>query len=1070
MFTGIITHTQQFNIRENYLIIGNDDFWNDINLGDSISINGICLTVRCKKDNVKFQISEETFEKTNLHTLSIANVEKAAKIGDRNNGHNVLGHVHETCILHKIIYKEDSYDLWFKISKNSIHKLLYKDSIAINGVSLTIADIDNENYSFKVAMIQHTWENTNFKSLSEATICNVEFNIQSIIFNHEDFMKIALEESLKGTNTSPNPKVGCVIVKDNKIVSKGYHKAYGNLHAEVEALNTLPKNITNCTLYCTLEPCCHYGKQPPCTKAIIESKQISKVIIGLKDPDSKVSGNGFNELKNAGIEVIYGILKNEIEYNLRSYLYHRNTKKSYMIGKLAISSDNVYAIPNQNILISSETAKLHSHKFRKESQCTLIGASTLLIDNPELTIRNVVVSEESYLPSIAVLDLKSKIKQDHYNCFQNRNVYIFGNDERHYTKESIKYFKITSISEIPDILGSEGILQCLVEGGGDTINMLTNYLKELHIYKSNKYLGYGKQFHIPLNFKITNTEIIDDTTYLCSLNNEKNLISDHGDFDDINDAISDYKNGKPIIVMDNEDRENEGDIIVAGKYLTKEIVSLYQNFTTGIMCAVISKNKAQRLKLEPMNRNNTDNHQTAFTVSCDACNTTTGVSAEDRLETILALHNEQITLRKPGHIFPLVAKPQGLSVRKGHTEAGYDLNRICFPDTFDTEVAFISELINYDGSMMRHQNACKFAKSFNFKIIHVNQIYEFCKKSNIYNANHELGVSPLNCLASCELETKYGKWKLMSYESKIKNTENKVLYKCENPQAKPYVRIHSECFTGDVLYSNHCDCGDQLKYAMKEIHNIGHGIIIFPAGHEGRGIGFTNKIKAYQKIKNDNLDTYKANIELGFKEDERDFSECALILKDLKIDNFTFFSSNPNKIIALNDFKLDVEYITCGMCDTNLTYLSDKAKKHGTFKLSTEFQASKDGRYAIVKANWHSDYIVPFVEKIKSSLEIKNADVYDVPGCFEIPLKIKQIAKKYDCVIAIGAIVKGDTYHFECISDSVTQGLMTIQLETMTPIVDGILSCYNVQQMIERLSDPSAIVDTAKFLASSYSQ
>jgi len=204
-------------------------------------------------------------------------------------------------------------------------------------------------------------------------------------------------------------------------------------------------------------------------------------------------------------------------------------------------------------------------------------------------------------------------------------------------------------------------------------------------------------------------------------------------FNSIDEALEDYRNGIPIIVMDDEDRENEGDLIISGKHLSESITTLYQQYTTGIFCAVIDEKKSKRLDLPPMCRVNTDNHQTAFTVSCDAINTTTGVSSKDRTATIKALCNESIELRKPGHIFPLISKPNGLQDRRGHTEAGYDLNRLTYPETFDKEVAFISELMNIrTGRMMNLLDAKEFATNQDFKIISVQQIYEYGVMDGLY--------------------------------------------------------------------------------------------------------------------------------------------------------------------------------------------------------------------------------------------------------------------------------------------------------------------------------------------------
>ena len=283
-------------------------------------------------------------------------------------------------------------------------------------------------------------------------------------------------------------------------------------------------------------------------------------------------------------------------------------------------------------------------------------------------------------------------------------------------------------------------------------------------------------------------------------------------------------------------------------------MAFIQNYTTGIMCAVISSEKAIRLGLPPMVKNNTDNHQTAFTVSCDSDDTSTGVSAEDRNRTLKAIYNENVKLRKPGHIFPLVANPGGLSVRRGHTEASYDLNRICFKDNHNSEVSLICELVNNNGVMMRYPSARKLAKLYNIPIIHINQIKEVGDAIGLYKTAVSVDTSIITKLATCNLKTSYGDWSLMAFSSELGAEPNRVLV-MDKSTNKPLVRIHSECFTGDVLSSKHCDCGAQLKWSMNEIFKNGNGVIIFPSGHEGRGIGFTEKIKAYDIIQTKKVDT-----------------------------------------------------------------------------------------------------------------------------------------------------------------------------------------------------------------------
>lgn len=282
---------------------------------------------------------------------------------------------------------------------------------------------------------------------------------------------------------------------------------------------------------------------------------------------------------------------------------------------------------------------------------------------------------------------------------------------------------------------------------------------------------------------------------------------------------------------------------------------------------------------------------------------------------------------------------------------------------------------------------------------------------------------------------------------------------------KPIVRIHSECFTGDVLSSKHCDCGPQLNESMRMIAENGNGVIIFPSNHEGRGIGFTNKIRAYHLMQHEEVDTYEANKKLGFEEDLRNYDECKTILEYLQIDNFKLLSSNPSKINSLQNMNFEYENLICGLCETNSEYLIAKAKKHGIFALPIKHsQIHLNKKIAVIHASWYENLIIPFVKDIQHSLTIPDEYIHVVPGCFELPLVAKRLSSEYDCIIAIGVVLKGDTYHFECISDAVTQGFMNVQLETNVPIIDGVLSCYTIEQVEERLKNPQGIIDTTKFL------
>ena len=220
-------------------------------------------------------------------------------------------------------------------------------------------------------------------------------------------------------------------------------------------------------------------------------------------------------------------------------------------------------------------------------------------------------------------------------------------------------------------------------------------------------------------------------------------------------------------------------------------------------------------------------------------------------------------------------------------------------------------------------------------------------------------------------------------------------------------------------------------------------------------------------MKSSGADTYSANMKLGFDDDHRDYTECKVILEYLKVTNFTLLTGNPDKIKAMESFTFDTSFVLCGLCDTNKAYLTSKAKKHGLFALPDSRSDTNGKRVCIIHAMWYENYITPFVDELACDLAVDGSDIYKVPGCFEIPRVAKKLAEQYDCIVVVGVIIKGETYHFECLSNSITNALMTIQLDTGKPIVDGILSVYSVEQMVERLQSAKAMVDTTKMICGS---
>jgi len=390
----------------------------------------------------------------------------------------------------------------------------------------------------------------------------------------------------------------------------------------------------------------------------------------------------------------------------------------------------------------------------------------------------------------------------------------------------------------------------------------------------------------------------------------------------IDEAIQDIKNGKVIIVVDDEDRENEGDFIVAAEKITPEIVNFMATHGRGLICAPLPEDRCEALDLELMVDNNTALHATPFTVSVDLIGhgCTTGISASDRAKTIKALVDPETKpddLARPGHIFPLKAKQKGVIRRAGHTEAVVDLTRLAGLKPGGALV----EIMNEDGTMARLPQLLKIAEKFNLKIITIEDLikYQLEKESLV-----ERGVR-------VKLPTEYGNFDLIPYRQKSNGLEHVALIKGTWTKDEPvYVRVHSSCVTGDIFGSKKCDCGQQLHEAMRKIEKEGKGVVLY-MNQEGRGIGLFNKIKAY-KLQEEGMDTVEANIELGFKDDERDYGVGASILRDLQLGKIKLLTNNPIKRKGLEAYGLKIiENIPIEIepNEYNRFYLETKKKKMG---------------------------------------------------------------------------------------------------------------------------------------------
>ena len=518
----------------------------------------------------------------------------------------------------------------------------------------------------------------------------------------------------------------------------------------------------------------------------------------------------------------------------------------------------------------------------------------------------------------------------------------------------------------------------------------------------------------------------------------------------VSDAVEAFRSGQMVLVMDDADREDECDLFLAAEFATEESMAFMIRETTGIICVVADRARLDRFGLQPATVNNTDKNATNFYTSTDYLpGTSTGVSAADRAATVRAfvdLRNTADDFSKPGHMFPLCPRPGGLKERQGHTEAAFDLCRLANLPT----VAAIGELMSREGRMLRGYESRKFAETHQLKFITVAEI----------RAAMDRPITPSETEV-CHLPNKYfGPGSLQVFPGQ--DVEVVALVRGEvKGKANVPCRVHSECLTGDILGSLRCDCGDQLTAFLSLLEEKEEGVLLYVRGHEGRGIGLRNKVKAYRLQDSLGLDTIDSNLHLGFLTDTRSFTDVETVLRDkLGVVSISLFTNNPEKAGALGDIVASVQPLPSTPNTYNLGYLETKRArlKHKTVLETMSWTgAKKSGAVvAVVAAKWNKDFVDPLVKQCIEELEANNATVrfVQVPGAFDLLTGCRSLATCKDAVsavVCIGVLIRGESDSYDYTCQALTIGIAQLNATPGFPaVIPGLLMCKDARQATER--------------------